>query len=130
MSGACTTPVDAAAACKARISSVISKRSCPPMEYSITRCGMSLLVVAMQSELPSQQLRFYGIGGLSQKRQKAVDHFAGRDAIDMRAHVDGGGDGAVVTSDRHGDRTEAGFGFPIHQGIALLAIGDDGREQH
>ena len=43
MSGAWTTPVDAAAACKARISSAISKRSCPPTEYSITRCGMSLL---------------------------------------------------------------------------------------
>ena len=45
----------------------------------------------------------------------------------MRAHVDGGDDDAVVAADRHRDRAEARLGLAIDQGIALRAIGDDGR---
>ena len=47
----------------------------------------------------------------------------------MRAHVDGGDDGAVVTADRHRDRAKPRLGLAIDQRIALLAVGDDGRAQ-
>ena len=47
----------------------------------------------------------------------------------MRAHVDGGDDGAVIAAHRHRDRSETRLGLPIDQRIALFAIGNDGVQQ-
>ena len=73
--------------------------------------------------LPSHQQRFDRRRCFLQPRQEAFDHLFGGDAVDMRTHVDGRDDGAVIAANRHRDRAESRLGLAISAYVMQMLEG-------